>query len=306
MTAIALLSDEESTEFENLYKRLIQERFGNSVIPSAAQLTFCKELRLGAQMGDVPHGGEMHHVVPADIDYTDPATIAAIRRPSGLSLPQLALLVALALAFIVYVLMTVTGINKPTAKASGSAVVMATPTRSGSVAGIAGIAASTVPANMATPLPAPTVAAGFVTVAGEVLPTVRPNSLELEGRSFLVYVAPVKEGNWYVRQEPGIANWVPGSIVNWSFALFVGPDQSTQAWLAQLHPGSTATLRIADGRAVPFSITERREINRSQIEFLDPHRPGLTVVIKAAQGDSRLLLRGVSLADATPEPTVEP
>src|SRR5207248_1551424 len=110
-------------------------------------------------------------------------------------------------------------------------------------------------------------------------------------------------GNWYVRQEPGIANWVPGSILNWSFALYVDADQSTQAWLAQLQPGAAATLRIADGRALPFTITDRREINRSQTEFLDPHRPGLTMTIKSQPGDSRLLLRGEEVSSAYVKPT---
>lgn len=301
MTAIALLSDEESTEFDNLYKRLRHERFGNSVISPAVELTFCKELRLGAQSGDVPHGGEMHHVVPADIDYTNPAMIAALKRTSGLSVPQLAILLALAFAFVIYVFMTVTGINKATAKAASLLVATATPLRAGSVAGI-----TTPTAPPTTPLPVPTVAAGFVTVAGEVLPIVRPNSLELGGRQFLVYVVPVKDGNWYVRQDPGIANWVPGSIVNWSFALYIPADQISQTWLAQLQPGSGAILRIADGRAVPFNITERQEINRSQTEYLDPHTPGLTVVIKAAQGDSRLLLRGVEVFGTAAATTAKP
>jgi hypothetical protein len=214
-----------------------------------------------------------------------------MRRPSGLSLPQLALLLALGFAFLTYVVMTLTGMNKPSQAASvGSSAPTGTATATGSTLANGYITDTVATATLA---PAPTVAAGFVTVAGEVLPAVRPNSLELAGRSFLVYVAPVRDGNWNVRQEPGIANWVPGSILNWSFALYLEGEPSAQPWISRLKPGATAILRVADGRAVPFNITEAREINRSQIEFLDPHRPGLTVAIKLKAGDSRLLLRGV-------------
>jgi hypothetical protein len=292
---MTLLTDAESTEFENIYKRLLSERFGNAAITADDELGFCRELKRGAQTGDVPHGGELHHVVPADIDYTDPAILRAMRRPSGLSLPQLALLLALTFVFLTYAVMTLTGLNKPSQAASLAPTGTATAT--GSTLANRSITDTVATATLA---PAPTVAAGFVTVAGEVLPTVRPNSLELAGRSFLVYVAPVRDGNWNVRQEPGIANWVPGSILNWSFALYLEAEPNAQTWLSRLQPGAAAILRVADGRAVPFNITEAREINRSQIEFLDPRRPGLTVAIKLKAGDSRLLLRGVE-ASAVPE-----
>lgn len=278
---VSMLTDAESTEFEVFYKRLLRERFGNALVTPDDELHFCRELKRGAQAGDVPHGGEMHHVVPADIDYTNPATVAAMRKPRGLSLPQLSILSALALAFLAYVVMTLAGLNKPSG-GSSAPQVQATP--SAPTGAGAGSMTATAP-------PAPTVAAGFVTVAGEALPTVRPNTLELGGRSFLVYVAPVKDGNWSVRQEPGIANWVPGSIVNWSFALFVASDPGARAWLEGLQAGKPVTLRVADGRALLFTITERKEISRQQTEFLDPHRPGLTVAIKYQPGDSRVLIR---------------
>jgi hypothetical protein len=123
-----------------------------------------------------------------------------------------------------------------------------------------------------------------------------------------VYVAPVKEGNWAVHQEAGLANWIPGSIVNWSFALYLDADPQAQAWLAQLQPGVSAIVRVADGRALSFKIASAHDISRSQIEFLDPHRPGLTVVLKQHEGDERLLLQGVEEfvppADITPQPTI--
>ena len=91
----------------------------------------------------------------------------------------------------------------------------------------------------ATPLPVPTAATGFVTVAGQPLPEVRPKTLDLGGRVFLVYVAPVQDGNWLVRPDPSVANWLPGATANWAFALFVdGGDRADAAWLARLQPGT--------------------------------------------------------------------
>jgi hypothetical protein len=147
-----------------------------------------------------------------------------------------------------------------------------------------------------TPLPVPTAATGFVTVAGQPLPDVRPNTLDLGGRVFLVYVAPVKDGNWLVRPDPSVANWLPGATANWAFALFVdGGDLSDAAWLARLLPGIRVTLRVSsDSRPHLFRLQRRQEIARTQTEFLDPHRPGLTIALKtsAGEGDNRLLLQG--------------
>jgi hypothetical protein len=159
-----------------------------------------------------------------------------------------------------------------------------------------------------TPLPVPTAATGFVTVAGQPLPDVRPNTLDLGGRVFLVYVAPVKDGNWLVRPDPSVANWLPGATANWAFALFVdGGDPSDAAWLARLQPGIRVTLRVSsDSRPHLFRLQRRQEIARTQTEFLDPHRPGLTIALKtsAGAGDTRLLLQGTEeiapQADASP------
>src|SRR5690242_8492280 len=116
-----MITDTEKTEFETMYRQLLRERYGSALVTPAQELAFCRELTRGAQLGDVPHGAQMHHVVPADIDYTNPAAIAAVRRPQGLSLAQLAILSALSLAFVAYLVMTLTGmngVNKPAASLS--------------------------------------------------------------------------------------------------------------------------------------------------------------------------------------------
>ena len=78
-------------------------------------------------------------------------------------------------------------------------------------------------------------------------------------------------------------------------------------WLARLQPGTPVTLRVSsDSRPHLFHLERRQEIARTQTEFLDPHRPGLTIALKtsAGAGDTRLLLQGteeiVPQIDASP------
>jgi hypothetical protein len=203
-----------------------------------------------------------------------------------LSRPQLALLGALGAAFLGYIGLTLLG-------GLTAAPAPATPT-----AGPTVLAAASPSALTLTPTAVPpTAVAGFpATVNGVRLPAVRPNTLELGGRSFLAYVAPVKDGNWAVNGDPGLANWVPGATINWAFALYVDGDATARSWVSGLTPPVTATVRVSDGRAQVFRLTERQLIRRTQTEVLDPHWAGMTVVIRASPGDTRLLLRGAEVA----------
>jgi hypothetical protein len=250
------------------------------------ELAFVEELIRQAEAGDVAHHGAIHHITPAEINYLDEATLAASGPRRGLSRPQMAVLGGLGAALVGYLLLTLLG-------GTGGTAAATTPTVPPTVLAGAGTSHGTV---TPTPVP-PTAVAGFAaTVNGERLPEVRPNTLELAGRSFLVYVAPVKDGNWAVRPDPGLANWVPGATVNWSFALYLDGDPTAPAWVARLTPPITATVRTADGRARLFRLTERQSIRRTQTEVFDPHRAGLTLVLKTREGDGRLLLRGTETA----------
>ncbi|MDQ2808025.1 MAG: hypothetical protein M3Z04_14110, partial [Chloroflexota bacterium] len=157
----------------------------------------------------------------------------------------------------------------------------------------------------ATPVP-PTVAAGFVTADGAVAAAIHPNNLELGGRSFGVYQAPVTANRWHTSFDPGLANWVPGAILNWSFAIYADQDAATTtpAWLGSLQPGSPATVRVVQAdhtiRSVAFTLTARRRIRRTQTEIFNPEVPGLTVAVKDGAGDSWLLLRGSEIAAGDP------
>lgn len=287
------LPEETRADFAATYDALKTAYFGPGVVTDEQELAFVEELIRQAEAGDVAHNGAIHHITPAEINYLDEATLAATQPRRGLSRPQLALLGALGAALLGYIVLTlVGGITAPAASP--------TPTVPPTVLA----AASPPPVTLTPTAVPPTAVAGFpATVNGERLPAVRPNTLELGGRSFLVYVAPVKDGNWAVSGDPGLANWVPGATINWAFALYVGGDPTAPGWVAGLTPPLTATVRVSDGRAQVFRLTERQLIRRTQVEVLDPHWAGLTVVIRAAPGDTRLLLRG---AEVAPDPAARP
>jgi hypothetical protein len=280
------LPEEIRADFMATYDRLKATYFGPGIVTDEQELAFVEELIRQAEAGDVAHNGAIHHITPAEINYLDEATLAATQPRPGLSRPQLAILGALGAAFIGYILLTLLSGLLPSP-------VSATPTAPPTI-----LAAASPPAvaMTATAVP-PTAVAGFpATVNGERLPAVRPNTLELGGRSFLAYAAPVKDGNWMVSADPGLANWVPGATINWAFALYVDSDSTAPTWVAGLTPPLTATVRVADGRAQVFQLTERQLIRRTQTEVLDPHRAGLTIVIRSEPGDTRLLLRGAEVA----------
>ncbi len=278
-----ILSDETRADFATTYERLKAAYFDRGPVSDAAEIAFVEELIRGAEAGDVAHHGAIHHITPAEVSYLDEANLAARLPRPGLSRPQGALLGALGAALVSYILLTLLG-------SGGSGAVPATPTARPTVLS----ASVVVPTPTAVP---PTAVAGFpATVNGERLPEVRPNTLEVGGRSFLAYVAPVKDGNWAVSLDPGLANWVPGATVHWSFALYLDNDPTARAWGAGLTLPLTATVRVSDGRARLFHLTERQIIRRTQIEVFDPHWAGLTVVLKTQSGDDRTLLQGPEVA----------
>jgi hypothetical protein len=290
------ITEETRADFAATYDRLKKERFGPGVVTEEQELQFVEELIRQAEAGDVAHNGVIHHIVPAEINYLDEATLAATQPPRGLTRPQIAIVGALVAAFLGYVGLTLVG-----GLTSSTASITPTPTTTPLVAH------SVLPATATPTAVPPTAVAGFPsTVNGERLPLVRPTTLELAGRSFLAYVAPVHDNNWAVNGDPGLANWVPGATINWSFALYLDTDPSAAAWLPHLNTPITATVRVSDGRAQRFQLTEKATIQRTQTEVLDPHWAGLTVVIRAAPGDERLLLRGAEIAPMADMPVTLP
>jgi hypothetical protein len=166
-----------------------------------------------------------------------------------------------------------------------------------------------------TPLAPPTVAAGFSTGQGVPAAPIHPNNLDLGGRSFGVYQAPVQQNRWQVSYGPGVANWPPGAHLNWSFAIYLTADHDagTPAWLDSLQTGTTeATVRVVERdrtiHNIRFRLIARSRIPRTATEVFNPTWPGLTVAIHDGRGETWLLLRGTEILDdpRTPDDAAVP
>lgn len=307
-------NDPEVAQFEAMYQAKLTERTGGGVVADEVELELVDDLIRGAQAGDVELNGRMAHVSPGSIDPADPAYIEAEVAGGpreGAGLPTLIAMGALVLAFIGYVIVTVLGLNNSappvktpaltaTAQARGTAQARSTTTVLAGplLSPVAGSDRIT-PTAGGTPGPVPTLAGGFVSIGGQALPTVVPDSLEIAGRALLIYPAGIKDRNWQVNQGATVANWLPGSILNLTFELVLDSDPDAAGWTAQIQPGTPAIVRMA-GRARSFRLDTRRTIERTQTEYLDPHAAGLTIFVRAGDltpGNQRLLLHGQEVAD---------
>ena len=285
--------DPAGQEFTAGFEQLLTARFGHTNVTVGDALPLIETLIGEAEQGAVPHHGQIHHIAPVVLDPTDRATIQAGTQAAG-GVPkwlQAGGMIGGAVlgAFILITVLFPAPVKHAVLPPLTPPVVSGSP-----VAG-------------ATEAP-PTAAPSFVTVAGQVLPEVQPNTLDLDGRAFLVYPAPVVDKNWVIKPDPAVVNWLPGASTNWTFLIVTDPtDTATTRWVAGLGAGRPAVLRVsADSGVHQFRLTDRRLITRTQTEFGDPHRPGLTVLLKAATAtdDQRILLQGVEVvrASGTPAP----
>jgi len=288
MPANALVSTAtEEREFAAAVAAAQREQFKDQPPSHAERAAFLRGLLARIDEGYVVARGGWRQVIVPEYAPTDPRRLRAAQpHAGGLSPGALAGLIGgsvLALVLLIALIPSggAKGVAAPTA---GPTVIIGTRTT---------VAATSIP---------PTVAAGFVTADGAVAAPIHPNGLDLAGRSFGVYQAPVQKNTWQVSMDPGLANWVPGAILNWSFALYLDrdPAATTPAWLAGLQVGSPATVRVVAQdrtiRTLAFTLTERRRIARTQTEIFNPDVPGLTIAIKDGAGDSWLLLRGSEIA----------
>jgi hypothetical protein len=145
--------------------------------------------------------------------------------------------------------------------------------------------------------------AGFIVVGQRTPTALSPDSLELAGRSFVVYNAPVdKDKNWLVLSDPNYANWLAGSIVNWTFALMLQTDAGADrsAFLAHLREADLPIiLRVRSDEGVVTTHTFRadgvRTIKRTATDVFDIRVPGLTLIIRTDDTDQRLYLHGTEI-----------
>ena len=182
--------------------------------------------------GATPVHGEIQRFRPGQpIDYANEDVLDQTTRPVALApRARLALMGAAALLIVGVLALTTVG-AAPRARAP-----------------VAPAAAAPTAAPTVTPEPL-----GAIRIGGASLPPVYPNALGVGERQWAVTVAPVDKGAWRVAQAANTANWLPGSVVNWSFGLWDDAARSNAAVFARLGPDSTATLWLSSGavRTVP-------------------------------------------------------
>lgn len=291
MPALTPATPAEEREFAAAVAAAQRAQFGDQPVEREQRAAFLRGLLVRIDEGYVCVRGEWRQVVVPEMAPDDPRRLKAQQpRKTGPSFGAIAGGIATAILLL--------GIGVSLLLPSGSQAHPTTGTL------VATVITGTVTTLAATSVP-PTIAAGFVTADGAEARPIHPNNLDLGGRSFGIYQAPVQQNTWQVSTDPGLANWVPGAILNWSFAIYADHDATpaTAAWVNSLQPGTPVTVRVVlldhTIRTVQFQITERRRIRRTQTEIFNPDTPGVTVAVKDGPGDSWVMVRGVEVvADA--------
>jgi len=306
--AALTITPDEDHEFQTAVAAGIREHFGERE-PNPVELdAFIDDMIKEVEDGWVIHRGQWRRVLLPNRDPGDVAGIAAEAKKAkkGFSRGQLTVGIG-GIFLLLWVAVRLLSPDPDTAAGAALTPTPGTPT------------AYTLTATpdlrpTSTPLPAPTIAAGFITANGATAWKKHPNSLKLAGRTFGVYQAPVQQNVWQVVFNPGLANWVQGATLNWSFAIYLDadPDPSTGPWLAGLLPGeAVAEISVVEPDQHPhwvrYGIMERKEIDRTQTDVFDPARAGVTIALKADPNtDKWIELHGVEVVPAAGTPVVTP
>jgi hypothetical protein len=289
------LTPEERVRFQQVYDAQLRERFGNRIATAQQRLVFTRELIQNWRRGQACVGTTLKYVPLTAAALTDPDVIEARVRPYrnlGAYLPYLVLVGAM-------MLVGLWALGNGSGSSGQAAQAARTPT--------------TLPGTPGPTAAPATAVAGLIAVGQRTPTALSPDNLELAGRSFVVYNAPVdKDKNWLVSADPNYASWLPGSIVNWTFALLLqddaGPD--TPGFLARLgRPGETAVLRVRSDEGIVTSHTFRldaaRPIKRTDTDVFDIRVPGLTLIVRTDDSDRRLYLRGTEVLAPALTPSKE-
>lgn len=297
-----LVTPELEAQFEQDWQQRVREEFGTRNYTNQEELALCRKLLGEADMGWMYLKGKRVQVNPSAIKPISPAAIAAAskRDTSGSGNRLKILLVAGGIIASLFVCSSLfISRSGGATSAQSKATVTAQAQRTASAVAEANSNSLThVPQSTATPEPAPTLPPLFITSGDQRLPVQRPNTLEFGERSFIVYVAASKNGNWSVKQDATVANWLPGAVINWSFGIFLQKDTNASNWVKNLKVGDVVVMRLADGTARRFQISGLTTIARTQTEIFDPHQPGLNVVIKYDSSDDRLRIIGTELSES--------
>ncbi|MGD2205882.1 MAG: hypothetical protein PVH17_03790 [Anaerolineae bacterium] len=135
-----------------------------------------------------------------------------------------------------------------------------------------------------------------------------PVSLELAGRYFPVVATTTRDDAWAYFPEPDQISWLAGSYVNVVLGLPY-TKENVGLMAANLNISDTLVLRNNAGKANVYQVTDRRAVDVYEIETLNQHRAGLTLVLLGGNDEDpnrRLVVEATPVEQAEAEKGGEP
>jgi hypothetical protein len=175
--------------------------------------------------------------------------------------------------------------------ATDTAAPVATDTAAPAATATAVPAATTAPALTATLPPAPTATTGaalppnYGDVAGGA-----PRSVAFGGKDFRVQISNTTLPDWVFSKDPGVANWVSGTVVN--YVLGVSYSEAGAALFAAARPADTIRLVRADGGVYTFVVDKVQRVARTDTRLLAQDHPAITLLLLGDPAKDRAVVQG--------------
>jgi hypothetical protein len=175
--------------------------------------------------------------------------------------------------------------------ATDTAAPVATDTAAPVATDTAAPAATTGPALTATLPPAATATTSaalppnYGDVAGGA-----PRRLAFGGKTFRVQISNTTLPDWVFSKDPGVANWVSGTVVN--YVLGLSYSEAGAALFAAAHPADTIRLVRADGGVYTFVVDKVQRVARTDTRLLAQDHPAITILLLGDPANDRAVVQG--------------
>ena len=152
-------------------------------------------------------------------------------------------------------------------------------------------AATTAPALTATLPPAPTATTGAALPPnyGDVA-SGAPRSVAFGGKDFRVQISNTTLPDWVFCKDPGVANWVSGTVVN--YVLGLPYSDASAALFAAARAADTIRLVRADGGVYTFVVDKVQRVARTDTRLLAQDHPAITLLLLGDPANDRAVVQG--------------
>jgi hypothetical protein len=123
-----------------------------------------------------------------------------------------------------------------------------------------------------------------------------PSSISMKGLDFQVLPYVVQPGGeWrYPAGQSSTAVWVYGTIIN--YVIGIEQTKANVAMLESFSPGDEITMTTSSGATYYFGFAGREEVDSTNTDILAQKSPGLTLVTLGGSDDGHLVVHGEYLA----------